>query len=155
MDVDDRSPTREVSEEECWKMLAGAPFGRVAATAGGEIDIFPVNHGVDGRTIVFRTSAGTKLLELTIHNKVAFEVDGYSETDAFSVVVKGLAEEFDRQGEIAEAARLGITPWAPEVKDRWVRITPTEVHGRAFQRRAASDRSDSNLGYDPTVTSSE
>lgn len=153
--VDDRSPTRFLSEEECWERIAAAPYGRVATGAAGEIDIFPVNHGVDAETIVFRTAAGTKLLELTIRRNVAFEVDGYTDTEAFSVVVKGSAEEFDRKGEVYAAERLGITPWAPEVKDRWVRITPTEVSGRAFQRRAASDRTDSNLGYDPTVTSSE
>ena len=133
-DVEERAPTRRLSEEECWKRIADAPYGRIAATAAGEIDIFPVNHAVDAGTIVLRTSAGTKLLELTIRHHVAFEVDGYTDADAFSVVLKGDAEEFDRQSEIAEAERLGVTPWAPEEKDRWVRITPTEVHGRAFER---------------------
>jgi uncharacterized protein len=141
MDVDDRPPTRELSEEECWQRITEAPYGRVAASAAGEIDIFPVNHGVDGRTVVFRTSPGTKLLELTIRNDVAFEVDGYTDADAFSVVVKGLAEEFDRQSEIADAERLGITPWAPEEKSRWVRITPSEVHGRMFERAPARHQS--------------
>ena len=140
MDEDERTPTRELSEEECWRHLADAPYGRVAATAAGEIDIFPVNHKVDGRTLVFRTSAGTKLLELTIRNHVAFEVDGYTETDAFSVVVKGIAEEFDHQSEIAAAERLGITPWAPEEKDRWVRITATDVRGRTFERPRAAEQ---------------
>lgn len=141
-DVNDRPPTRALSEDECWQRIVEAPYGRVAAGAAGEIDIYPVNHGVDmhgaDRTIVFRTSAGTKLLELTIRHGVAFEVDGFTDADAFSVVVKGTAEEFDRQGEIAAAQELGITPWAPEEKPRWVRITPTEVSGRAFQRRKAA-----------------
>jgi nitroimidazol reductase NimA-like FMN-containing flavoprotein (pyridoxamine 5'-phosphate oxidase superfamily) len=139
MDDEERTPTRELSDAECWSRLADAPYGRVAATAAGEIDIFPVNHKVDGRTIVFRTSAGTKLLELTIRNHVAFEVDGYTDNDAFSVVVKGTAEEFDRQSEVADAERLGVTPWAPEEKDRWVRITATDVRGRAFERPRAAD----------------
>ena len=137
MDSDERPPTRELSEEECWQRITAAPYGRVAASAAGEIDIFPVNHGVDGRTLVFRTSPGTKLLELTIRHHVAFEVDGYTDADAFSVVVKGEAEEFDRRSEIAEAERLGITPWAPEERTRWVRITPSEVHGRTFERAHA------------------
>lgn len=141
-DANGRPPTRALSEDECWQRIVDAPFGRVAAAAAGEIDIFPVNHGVDmhgaDRTIVFRTSAGTKLLELTIHEGVAFEVDGYTDADAFSVVVKGTAEEFDRQGEVAAAEELGIRPWAPEEKTRWVRITPTEVSGRTFQRRHAA-----------------
>ena len=137
MDSDERPPTRELTEEECWQRITEAPYGRVAASAAGEIDIFPVNHGVDGRTLVFRTSPGTKLLELTIRHHVAFEVDGYTDVDAFSVVVKGEAEEFDRRSEIAEAERLGITPWAPEERTRWVRITPSEVHGRTFERAHA------------------
>ena len=136
--LDERSPTRLLSEEECWERLGAAPYGRVAASAAGEVDIFPVNHAVDAGTIVFRTAAGTKLLELTIRHNVAFEVDGFTDTDAFSVVVKGTAEEFDRQGEVSAAERLGIEPWAPEEKDRWVRITPTEVHGRTFERRRTS-----------------
>ncbi|MFB9309799.1 hypothetical protein BJY17_000745 [Agromyces hippuratus] len=131
--LDERAPTRRMGEEECWQRIADAPYGRLAAAAGGEVDIFPVNHAVDDRTIVFRTSPGTKLLELTIRHRIAFEVDGTDETEAFSVVVKGQAEEFDRQAEIFEAERLGVSPWAPEEKDRWVRITPDEVHGRAFQ----------------------
>ena len=140
MDVDERPPTRELSEEECWQRITAAPYGRVAASVAGEIDIFPVNHGVDGRTLVFRTSPGTKLLELTIRHRVAFEVDGYTDADAFSVVVKGEAEEFDRRSEIAEAERLGITPWAPEERTRWVRITPSEVQGRTFERAHAADQ---------------
>ncbi|QAY72575.1 pyridoxamine 5'-phosphate oxidase family protein [Agromyces protaetiae] len=132
--VRERPPTRQLDEAECWERIAAAPYGRIAATAAGEVDIFPVNHAVGDGTIVFRTAPGTKLLELTIRHRVAFEVDGASETEAFSVVVKGDAEEFDRQAEVFEAERLGVTPWAPEEKDRWVRIIPSEVTGRAFER---------------------
>lgn len=140
-DNDEREPTHALSPDECWQRIVDQPYGRIAAAAAGEIDIFPVNHGVDEGTIVFRTSAGTKLLELTINRRVAFEVDGFTEDDAFSVVVKGSAVEFDREAEVSAAERLGITPWAPEPKDRWVRITPTEVHGRAFPRAKAAPSS--------------
>lgn len=53
----------------------------------GARDTRPMSDDLDGRTIVFRTAAGTKLLELTIRHNVAFEVDGYTDTDTFSVVV--------------------------------------------------------------------
>lgn len=132
--VTGRTPTRLLSDEECWQRIREAPYGRLAAAAGGEVDIFPINHAVDENSIVFRTTAGTKLLELTIKHRVAFQVDGFTDTEAWSVVVKGDAAEFDRQLEVAAAERLGLEPWAPEVKDRWVRITPTEVEGRTFQR---------------------
>lgn len=139
---DDRPPTRHLEDDECWRLIEAAPFGRVAAAAAGEVDIFTVNHkvdraGVDGPAIVFRTAPGTKLIELTIHANVAFQIDGYDDAEAYSVVVKGQARELDRSSEIEHAESLGVTPWAPEEKPRWVRIQPTEVHGRAFQRRRA------------------
>jgi nitroimidazol reductase NimA-like FMN-containing flavoprotein (pyridoxamine 5'-phosphate oxidase superfamily) len=139
---DDRPPTRHLEEDECWRLIEAAPFGRVAAAAAGEVDIFTVNHkvdrsGVDGPAIVFRTAPGTKLIELTIHANVAFQIDGYDDAEAYSVVVKGQARELDRSSEIEHAETLGVTPWAPEEKPRWVRIQPTGVHGRAFQRRRA------------------
>lgn len=132
MSETERPPTRELTEDECWRRLSQAPYGRIASTAAGEIDIFPVNHRTDGRSVVFRTSAGTKLLELTIRSSIAFEIDGYDDREAFSVVVKGIAEEFDRDAEVIAAERLKVNPWAPEEKDRWVRITPISVHGRVF-----------------------
>ena len=128
----ERPPTRELTEEECWERLSRAPYGRIASGAASEIDIFPINHRTDGRSLVFRTSAGTKLVELTIRSSIAFEIDGHDDREAFSVVVKGIAEEFDRDAEVIAAEHLGLRPWAPEEKDRWVRITPTSVRGRVF-----------------------
>lgn len=129
---DDREPTTALTEQECWERIQAAPYGRIAAAAADEIDIFPVNHAVLDGSIVFRTSPGTKLLELTIRERVAFEVDGRDAGEAYSVVVKGTAEEFDREAERVAAERAGVMPWAPEPKDRWVRITPTHISGRKF-----------------------
>lgn len=136
----ERAPTRLLTEDECWERLSRASYGRLACTAAGEVDIFPVNHKVDARSLVFRTSAGTKLLELTIRSTVAFEIDGYDDIEAFSVVLKGTAEEFDRDADVLAAERLGVHPWAPEEKDRWVRITPLSVRGRIFDLAAATAR---------------
>ncbi|GAA2072018.1 pyridoxamine 5'-phosphate oxidase family protein [Microbacterium hatanonis] len=131
-DIDEPGATRPLSEEECWRVLAAAPYGRIAASVAQEIDIYPINHFVVERAIVFRTSPGTKLLELTIHRSVAFEVDGFDRDEAFSVVVKGDATEVERSAEIEAFERRGLESWAPEAKDRWVRITPRTVSGRVF-----------------------
>ena len=140
---DERPPTRALSEDECWRLITDAPFGRIAVSAAGEVDIFPVNHrvdeGPDGKAIVFRTAPGTKLLELTIHANVAFEVDGYSDEEAYSVVLKGRARQLERESEIQRVEGLGVTPWAPEPKDRWVRVEATEVGGRTFTRARNRD----------------
>lgn len=132
--LDERDPTRRLAPEECWERLASAPVGRLATAAGGEADIFPVNHGVSDDTIYFRTAPGSKLLEILVHAAVAFEVDGYDDLEAWSVVVKGVAGEVSEPDEVARAEASGARPWAPEEKDRWVRIRPSEVHGRVFER---------------------
>jgi len=132
-DDDERSPMRELRSAECWERIAQAPYGRVGTVAAGEMDIFPVNHGVDRYSIVFRSAPGTKLFALTINRKVVFEVDGVDGDEVFSVVVKGDAGELEEEREVGEAERLGVSTWAPGRKNRWVRISPRDIQGRAFK----------------------
>lgn len=135
---EDRPPSRALTDAECWERIARAPYGRLAARAAGEIDIFPINHGIDDGRIVFRTSPGTKLLELTIHSSIVFQIDGYDEHEAFSVVAKGTAHEVESSREIDRLDALNLRSWAPEDKDRWVVITPSHVSGRIFQLSAVA-----------------
>jgi nitroimidazol reductase NimA-like FMN-containing flavoprotein (pyridoxamine 5'-phosphate oxidase superfamily) len=75
------------------------------------MDIFPVNYTVDGESIVFRTAEGSKLTEVTINDEVLFEVDEYTATDAWSVVVRGTRPARDRR----RGRRRGRCPrpWIP------------------------------------------
>jgi uncharacterized protein len=90
----------ELTADECWQLLRSHDLGRIAASAAGLVDIFPINYAVDdGMAVYFRTAPGTKLLELAINDRVAFEIDGANDTEAWSVVVKGRAERLERQSE--------------------------------------------------------
>lgn len=123
----------ELTTDECWQLLRSRDLGRIAASAAGTVDIFPINYAVDDLpAIYFRTAPGTKLLELAINDRVAFEIDDHDAVEAWSVVVKGRAERLERQSEMDAAELLGLTPWIPTLKYRWVRIRPTEVAGRKF-----------------------
>ncbi len=123
----------ELTTDECWQLLRSRDLGRIAASAAGTVDIFPINYAIDSTpAIYFRTAPGTKLLELAINDRVAFEIDDHDEAEAWSVVVKGRAERLERQSEMDAAELLGLTPWIPTLKYRWVRIRPTEVAGRKF-----------------------
>ena len=124
----------ELSVDECWKLLRQAPVGRIAATAGGQVDIFPVNATAQRPNLYFRTAPGTKLLEMTIHEHVAFEVDGYTPTKAWSVVAKGIATVLEREAEVDAAESLGLVSWVPTPKTVWVRIRDVQVTGRRFKR---------------------
>ncbi len=129
-----------LSDEECWQLLGENAFGRLVLHAAGEIDVFPVNYVVTEGTLYLRTAPGTKLLELTIHPDVVFEIDHVDDTSAYSVVLKGSAEELQSQDEIDLADSLPLVPFLPTLKYRWVRIRPTTLTGRAFQRGPEPER---------------
>lgn len=137
---DGENPIVELDEEQCRKLLGGESLGRLATGVHGEIDIFPVNFVFDGNDVIFRTAPGTKLLELTINADVAFEIDGYDDTEAWSVVVKGVAHEIEEQSEIDVAEGLPLTPWIPTLKYRFVRVVPSRLTGRRFPRTAEPAR---------------
>lgn len=130
----------ELSEEECWSLLARGELGRLAVSVQGKPDIFPVNYAVDGPRVLFRTAPGAKLAELTANPDVAFEVDEYDGTFAASVVLKGVATRLELQREIDDADALPLDPWIPTLKYRWVQITPVSVTGRRFERTPEPDR---------------
>ncbi|UAJ77817.1 pyridoxamine 5'-phosphate oxidase family protein [Leifsonia sp. ZF2019] len=133
-------PFRELDRDECRELLKQGELGRLATAVGGEPDIFPVNYYSDGQSILLRTAPGTKLLELTVHDVVAFETDGFTVDEAWSVVVHGRARELERQQEIADAERAPLRPWIPTLKYRWVHIDIERLSGRRFLRLAEPDR---------------
>jgi nitroimidazol reductase NimA-like FMN-containing flavoprotein (pyridoxamine 5'-phosphate oxidase superfamily) len=138
--VHNEGPVEELSESESWQLLRDNSLGRLAVSAAGEIDIFPINYYADGSSILLRTAPGTKLVELTIHGYVAFEIDGFSDTEGWSVVAKGTARWLDTRAEIDEADTKPLDSWIPTLKYVYVLITPTHVSGRRFQRGPEPDR---------------
>lgn len=140
MDRIDNAGVWALSEDECWNLLARGEIGRLALAVQSEPDIFPVNYVVDGPRVLFRTAPGSKLAELSVNPRVAFEVDEFDGTFAASVVLKGVAERLELQREIDVADALPLTPWIPTLKYRWVRIAPTSITGRRFERGPEPDR---------------
>lgn len=133
-------PVQELSRDECRELLKRGELGRLATAAGGEPDIFPVNYFSDGDRILIRTAPGTKLLELTVHSAVAFETDGYTEDEAWSVVVHGRARQLDSQTEVDEAEGLPLQPWIPTLKYRYIHIDIDALSGRRFLRLPEPER---------------
>ena len=134
------APVAVLSEAACWRALEATTLGRMAVAIGEDVELFPVNYTTADGRILFRTAPGSKLLALTAHPSVAFEIDGADDAAAFSVVVKGRAERLEHQREIDAADLLPLAPWVPTLKFRWVRIVPTEVSGRVFRRAPEPDR---------------
>lgn len=123
-----------LSEEECWNLLTRQELGRLAVSIGDQPDIFPVNYVVDGPHILFRTAPGSKLADLSLNPRVAFEVDEHDNDTAASVVAKGIASRLELQREIDEADLLPLRPWIPTLKYHWVRIGAISISGVRFHR---------------------
>ena len=120
--------TEILSEDDCWDLLAMENIGRVAVAFGDQVDVFPVNYGLDGRGILFRTNAGRKMTA-ALSGEVAFEVDNIdAEAKAgWSVVVHGEARDISRF-DGPERTR-GAQAWTGS-KDFLFRIAPRSVSGR-------------------------
>ena len=99
---------------ECLDRLRHARVGRVAFVENGEPVILPVNHEIDGETIVFRTASGSKLAAAASESRVAFEVDGFDvdRRAGWSVVVRGVAVLITDDEEVRRLRALGVWPWA-------------------------------------------
>lgn len=138
--ADTPDPVVSLTDEQCWERLHTQELGRLVTHVGDTLDIFPVNYVVDGQSILFRTAQGSKLFELTVNDEVLFEVDDHTETDAWSVIIRGRAHPLDRSADVERADGLGLKPWIPTLKYTFVRVEPTAVAGRAFERSEEPDR---------------
>lgn len=131
-------PTSEMlnlPRDECLRLLAANRFGRLAvAISEGAPVIRPVNYTFNepSQSVVFRTSDGSKLYAVLQAAEAAFEIDGIDEGSrtGWSVIVCGMAEEVTNPGEIRHLDALGLSPWAPGNRRRWVRIRAWTVSGR-------------------------
>jgi nitroimidazol reductase NimA-like FMN-containing flavoprotein (pyridoxamine 5'-phosphate oxidase superfamily) len=124
-----------LTEDDCLALLRSRELGRIAFEFEGKVEIFPVNYGMGGIAIVFRTSPGTKL-DAVPKTVVAFEVDSWDAESGigWSVVAKGRAEEITTNpGRVAEHLRwVPVHPAAPGDRWHWLGIMPSEITGRRF-----------------------
>ncbi len=132
MSSGEEDPVTELTDVQCWDLLASEEFGRLAYRLVDEVHLVPVNHVVDGGALLFRTTAGGKLLAAALHSEVAFEIDRVEEQVAWSVVVRGRLRRVpeDRAHRVDD---LGLWSWVPTLKYDVVELVPDVVSGRRFR----------------------
>jgi nitroimidazol reductase NimA-like FMN-containing flavoprotein (pyridoxamine 5'-phosphate oxidase superfamily) len=122
----------ELIPAECWQLLRGVSVGRVVFTMNALPAIRPVNHVVDGRTIVIRSHLGSAITGHASRDGAvvcyeADEIDPDRHT-GWSVIATGiarLAHDPDR----ADRYQKALVPWAAGVMDQVITITPQTVTG--------------------------
>src|SRR4051794_18483893 len=106
----------DLVEDVCWDLLRGAEIARMGFVIDDTPWIIPVNFGLVGHAIVFRTASASMLHSLAEGARVVVEVDHVdAETrTGWSVLVHG---ELQPIGEEALALVDGaVHPWAPDDK---------------------------------------
>jgi uncharacterized protein len=137
--MDRESPVawRELSNTECFDLLAGQQLGRLAVVDDLGPIVFPVSFVLDRHMVVFRTGEGTKLDAASSGRQVAFEIDGMDPAtgSGWSVVIRGEATEVTDPAEVARLMGLPLQPWAPGARDHYVRVLPAMLTGRRILPR--------------------
>jgi uncharacterized protein len=88
---------------------------------------------VQKRSVLFRTSEGTKLFSAIASSTVVFEADDHDVAQGWSVIVRGRAKVLRTAEEIEEAENAQLMPWTAILKVHYVRVTPSEITGRHFR----------------------
>jgi nitroimidazol reductase NimA-like FMN-containing flavoprotein (pyridoxamine 5'-phosphate oxidase superfamily) len=136
--IDGRTWMEHLSLARCWELLASQPVGRIGVLYDSAPEIYPVNHMVVDRTIVFRTDVGSKLSALDRNPAVCYEVDAIDaeHTTGRSVLVKGRASVVKDPAEQRYLDAQGLRHWSLGHKAHWIRIVPAEVTGRQIWARS-------------------
>ncbi|MFF3612034.1 pyridoxamine 5'-phosphate oxidase family protein [Streptomyces sp. NPDC002580] len=124
---------RELGRQECLRLLARTPVGRIVYTQKALPAVLPINFCLDDDgAVLLRTSASSSLVSAVDGAVVALEAD---EVDAvsrsgWSVVVTGVAALVTDPAEHARLLRTGPRSWVPASREVFVRIESELVTGR-------------------------
>ncbi|MEV6290764.1 pyridoxamine 5'-phosphate oxidase family protein [Streptomyces sp. NPDC051896] len=124
---------RALDRQECLRLLAKVPVGRVVYTRQALPAVLPVNFSVDtDSSVVLRTSAGSDLVRAIDGVVVAFEADEFDapSRSGWSVVVTGRATVVRDPAEHERLSRTGPRSWVVTVDGVFVRIESEMVTGR-------------------------
>lgn len=120
--------------QQCLALVSEHPvkIGRVAFVQAGFPVVLPVNYRVDQGDVVFRTGLGTKLDIAASGSPISFEVDHVDGQwqEGWSVLFQGRGQEIVTPAELSRLRQLGLQPWSPGERSRYIRLKPERVTGR-------------------------
>ena len=135
---DDERQFRALGERECVELLRTHTVGRVAWQAADGPLVLPVTYAWHESAAVFRTSPYGVLSELVRPTDVALQIDELDERHrgGWSVLVQGRAEAVAEPSEVVGLWTVdGLVPWAPGVRNLFLRVTPRRISGRLLLSR--------------------
>jgi len=124
---------RPLDRQECLRLLAKVPVGRVVYTRQALPAVLPVNFSLDeDASVLLCTSAGSDLVRAVDGVVVAFEADEFTAAtqSGWSVVVTGRAMVVTDPAEHQRLSQTGPRSWMPVKDGVFVRIESELVTGR-------------------------
>jgi nitroimidazol reductase NimA-like FMN-containing flavoprotein (pyridoxamine 5'-phosphate oxidase superfamily) len=131
----------ELTEAECWRLLKSALIGRVVFTYRAMPAIRPVNHLIDGRTIVIRTHLGAAIASRAMDRQpgsdgrppgsvVCYEADDIDPVrhTGWSVIATGLARLVTDPAAV-DRYTAAVEPWIAGDMNQVVVIEPQFMSG--------------------------
>jgi nitroimidazol reductase NimA-like FMN-containing flavoprotein (pyridoxamine 5'-phosphate oxidase superfamily) len=124
--------TRDLPPALALRLLSRAGFGRIVYTRRALPIIRPVNHLVDGETIVIYSNRGTAA-SIADRQVVSYEADTIDEHThrGWCVIATGTAELVTDPEEIDRYRGL-LRTWLPGPREHLVRIHPDIITGVEF-----------------------
>ena len=123
---------RQLTRDECLRLMASVPVGRIIYTRQALPAVELVNFAVDNGDIIIRTDHSGKLAAAIREAVVAFEADSL-DTDrhvGWSVTAIGQSQEVTDPDETDWLDQIGLRSWAPGDRHHFIRIRPGILNGR-------------------------
>jgi uncharacterized protein len=130
----DQRGSEVLPRNECQRLLAlnAGGVGRLGLVSAGQLVIVPVNYEMLGSEVLVRVGPGDILDAAKAGAIVAFEIDQITATDAWSVLVQGLATTVPAEvTDELSATRLPV-PLVPEPGHAFVQLRTDVLSGRRF-----------------------
>jgi hypothetical protein len=124
--------TVPLAPDECWNLLRGVSLGRVVFTMRALPAIRPVDHCIDGQTIVIRSHLGRAIAGQAPGDGavVCYEADDIDPLrhTGWSVIVTGMARTVTDPATVTRYQRA-LQPWAAGAGDQVIAIEPETITG--------------------------
>lgn len=121
-----------LTEEECWRLLGSVSLGRIVFTHRAMPAIRPVNHLVDGRTIIVRSHLGADIVAHAGDDGavVCYEADELDPDrhTGWSVIATGLASLVGDPVLVSRYQNM-LQPWIMGQMDYVLAIRPQIITG--------------------------
>jgi len=128
----DGSALTQLSRDECLRLLATVPIGRIIYTRQALPAVELVNFALEDGDIIIRTDRSGKLAAATRGAIVAFEADSLDveRRSGWSVTAIGPSREVTDSADIARLQQIDLSSWAPGLREHFIRISPQLLSGR-------------------------